>query len=121
METLKILKWHRPISIFALLKLNDFSKRCLLIPPKITLDISKNNFLYKSSLIWNYLIQKILVSPPLDENAGIVIPGSIVNSDLSASIGFVKNSSKKLLLNVQGRGDPNEWLPQNFSLFINNQ
>ena len=118
METLKILKWHRPISMFSLLQVNDFSKRHLLIPPKVTLDISKNNFLYKSSLIWNYLIQKVLVSPPLDKYTGTVIPGSIMNSDLSASIGFVKNSSKQFLLNVQKQGDSDEWSPHNFNLFI---
>ena len=118
METLKILKWHRPISMFSLLQVNDFSKKYLLILPKVTLDISKNNFLYKSSLIWNYLIQKVLVSPPLDKYTGTVIPGSIINSDLTSSIGFVKNSSKQFLLNVQKQGDPDEWSPCNFNLFI---
>ena len=116
METVKILKWHRPISIYSLMKINHFSKRYLLLPPKVTLDVSKNNFVYKSSLIWNHLIQKILVSPPLDNSTGIVIPGSVTNSDLAVSIGFVKNAVKRLLLNIQKQGDPIEWIPQNFDL-----
>ena len=71
---------------------------------------------YKTSLIWNHLIQKILVSPPLDNSTGIVIPGSVTNSDLAVSIGFVKNAVKQLLLNIQKQGDPIEWIPQNFGL-----
>ena len=98
------------------MKINHFSKRYLLLPPKVTLDVSKNNFVYKSSLIWNHLIQKILVSPPLDNSTGIVIPGSVTNSDLAVSIGFVKNAVKRLLLNIQKQGDPIEWIPQNFDL-----
>lgn len=99
------------------MKINRFSKRHLLLPPKVTLDVSKNNFVYKASLTWNSLIGKVLVSPNLDNGKQIVIPGSVTNSDLAASISYVKNCIKQLLLNSQKHGDPNVWLyTENFDL-----
>ena len=44
---------------------------------------------------------------------GIVVNGSSKNSDLCATIPFVKNKLKKYLLDQQALGDVMEWVPEN--------
>ena len=90
METFKILKKHTPISIFSLFSLNPHSNRHSLIPPKLNLDISKNNFVFKASSIWNLSIQKIFNSHCLDVDKNIIIPGSCPNSDYSICLFYKK-------------------------------
>ena len=58
--------------------------------PKVKIDISQQNF----TEIWNDL-SKIVFYKCGPEESGIVIPGSSANSDLSASISFVKSKVKK--------------------------
>ena len=110
METFKILKYHCPISLYELFTLAPRSDKQLLIPPKINLECSKQNFVFTSTLIWNKFIGTILnlknVCPSM---SGIVIPGSGVNSDLSASICVIKNKLKSHLLLIQEEGDVTNW------------
>ena len=118
LETYKIMKNHQPISLFSLLSVNTASKRHIMIlPPKVSLDISKNNFVYKTCFIWNKCVQKVFVLPELDLKIQIVIPGSVTNSDFTASIPFVKNRIKCHLLQIQAIGSHNEWLPHNHIIF----
>ena len=49
--------------------------------PKVKLGTCKHNFVFKATKIWNKLI-------------GLIIPGSARNSDLRASIAFVKGKIK---------------------------
>ena len=42
---------------------------------------------------------------------GTVIQGSSKNSDLCASVSFIKNKLKVHLLDDQSSGDPVEWAP----------
>ena len=105
----KIVKTHTPISVFSLFTFNSYSKHNLLLPPKFKLDISKNNFVYKACYVWNTCIRKVLSPAPLDPNHFIVIPGSVENSDLTATIGYAKFKIKKHLLKIQKQGDPTEW------------
>lgn len=109
-ETFKILKYHSPISMHELLRTNRTSFRHQLILPKVKLEISKNNFVFKSSSIWNFIIPKILQTPDLDPILNIIIPGSCANSDLSCTIGLLKNKVKSQLLLTQNSGDPLEWM-----------
>ena len=111
-NTYKILKTCTPISIC-----NVISKGCrdasfLLLLPIITLDISKNNFVFNACTIWNNLIDDMLEkSLPIEEGKfkGTIIQGSSKNSDLCASVSFIKNKLKDHLLNEQSSGDPLEW------------
>ena len=52
------------------------------------LEVSKHNFVFKATKVWNKLIGHALER---NESAisGLIIPGSARNSDLSASIAFV--------------------------------
>ena len=113
METFKILKWHRPISIFPLLKINDSSKRRLLIPPSTSSHISKNNFVSKASYNWNKLAKHIFATEEIDMDRGIIIPGSSANSDLTSTICYIKNKLRQHLIQIQKLGDPEEWSPMN--------
>ena len=67
--------------------------------PKVQLDVSKQNFVFKASEIWNDMTRHVFTKC-LPEESGIIIPGSSQNSDLGASIGFVKNKLKLYLLSA---------------------
>ena len=87
------------------------SSRCgklLLALPLVNLDISQNNFIFKSISVWNKLIS-VIFEKCLPRKDGLMIPGSSINSDMSASIGVVKNKLKQHLLHVQSAGDQINW------------
>ena len=79
--------------------------------------MTQNNFIYKAAQVWNKIIPKILNSPELDIESGVVIPGSSVNSDLTTPIPFIKNRVK-LLYEIQRQGHTVQWLSDgsNFSV-----
>ena len=111
MELFKILKYHRPISLYELFIVaprSDYKQ--LLILPKINLERSKQNFVFTSTLIWNkHIVTLLNLKNVRPSESGILIPGSKENSDLSASICVVKNKLKALLLQIQTQGDVNNW------------
>ena len=72
------------------------------------------NFVYKSSVEWNDLIDQVLESSSQSAN-GVVIAGSVKNSDFCASIPFVKKKLKAILLERQSIGDMMEWGRENVS------
>ena len=115
-EVFKILKYNCPISLFSILQKNKSSHHNLLVVPKYTLNYSRRQFIFKGAIIWNALNRKVLNSPELDHKINIVIPGSCVNSDLSASICFIKNQLKRSLLHILNKGDPTDWSSSNFQL-----
>lgn len=109
MEIFKILKYHSPISIYELLLLGfrDCQKTTLLLP-KINLQISMNNFIFKSATLWNRFYPN-LFNRCLPLNNGIIIPGSSINSDMAASISVIKNRLKSYLLAKQKLGFNDTW------------
>ena len=115
MEIFKIIKYHMPISLFSCFNSGfGLFHRKLLTLPKYYLNNSRNNFLYKSIILWNKLSQKIFIPPNLDDTRNIIIPGSCPNSDYTASVAFVKQKLKRILLENERSGSPNDWLPNNF-------
>jgi hypothetical protein len=100
---------------------NQASHRNLLICPKVHLTISKDNFLFKASQIWNYSINKIPDKPDIDPHTNLLIPGSVDNSDLTTSVPYTKNKITNLLLDTQKQGDEWEWLNTSFSPFMSSQ
>ena len=114
-ELFKILKEHQPISLSNLFQLSHRSTSRVIIICKTTNELTKHNFVHKSSIIWNTLIDKVLdkCSPSV---SNIVIPGSSEYSDLSTPISVVKSRVKAILLENQNQKIPGrdiEWLPQN--------
>ena len=111
MEVLKILKFESPISLRQLFKFTDSnnSKRNMnLLLPRPKFDMSKSNFIFKSSSIWNKLHPNIFTKcEPCKD--GLIIPGSTPNSDLGAPISFVKSKLKAMLLSSQSHPPALEW------------
>ena len=85
----------------------------LIKVPDVPLNISKCNFVYKSSVLWNTLIGKVLLDSEASDN-GIVITGSSENSDFCASVPYVKNTLRTFLLTIQKYGNNDLWEPSNF-------
>ena len=108
MEAFKVLKYGTPSPIKELLKFCPMNDNLRLMVPLVRLDVSQQNFAFKSSKIWNDFASNIFNNCEASHN-GIIIPGSAINSDLVASTGFVKNNLKKHLLSQQKQGDCDMW------------
>ena len=108
METFKIVKFSKPISIRNLVKFLPRSEKLILEVPLFRHDVTKQYFAFKSTHIWNDLSVKILEKCNALNN-GLIIPGSAENSDLAASTSFVKSRLRNLLLSQQKLGDPLLW------------
>ena len=79
-----------------------------LIIPQINLDLAKNNFVFQASCIWNELIPKIL-NKCFPNKTGIMLPGSVKDSDLSIPIALAKKKLRDVLLYTQ-KADPQKYL-----------
>ena len=112
-DLFKIFKSHSPISIYNLFSFSVRDSSFLVYLPKIRLNISKNNYVFKSSELWNSLVSNVFEKGMPDEN-GLVVRGSVRNSDFCATIPFIKHKLKSVLLCRQNSGDPIEWDPSNF-------
>ena len=112
-DLFKILKLHTPISVFNLFNASQRGTNFLLCLPIINLNISKINFVFSSSLLWNSLISKVLNTSVPQDN-GLIVNGSSKNSDLCAPIQFVKAKVKNILFEQQKIGDTPDWIPNNF-------
>ena len=93
----------------------------LMLLPKINLDISKTNFVFSATLIWNKLIGTLL-NKCFPNSVGIVVPGSSEGSDISAPISYIKKKLKDVLFGIQeldsqsqfDKSKSKEWNPENF-------
>ena len=111
-NTFKILKIQSPVSLYNLFFQGSRDANFLMLLPIVSLDISKNNFLFNACKIWNSLIGDLLEkSLPLEEGKykGTIIQGSSKNSDFCAPISIIKNKLKSHLLDQQSSGDSVEW------------
>ena len=108
METFKILKFSTPISIRNLISLLPKTDKLRLEVPRVKLNITKQNSVFKSTQIWNDISPEIFekCSP---NKIGLIIPGSSRNSDLSASTGIIKKRLKCHLLSSQKLGNTLNW------------
>ena len=75
----------------------------LLMTLKVKLEVSKQNFVFKATKVWNKLIGHALERNE-PANSCIIISGSARNSNLSASIAFVKDKIKMYIRNSQKLG-----------------
>ena len=96
MELFKILKHQTPMSVYECFRFCPKNNKLLLMIPKVRLVVFQQNFVYKSSEIWNSLIKHVFSICNVEES-GIIIPGSTANSDLSASVAFIKNKLRAKL------------------------
>ena len=122
-ELFKILKYRLPMCLFSCFKFSLGSSNNRLLPPKCVLGISMNNFVFSACSLWNKCIGQLLLKPPLtkmyDDRGNIImviIPGSLINSDLTCTAPAFKARLKSMLLTKQKCGDPVEWCNENFEL-----
>ena len=79
---------------------------------------AKNNFAMKACTIWNFFINGVLSKNAINNDVGYIIPGEEKNSDLSASISFVKENMTKCLLELQSGGSKETWEDDQFEISI---
>ena len=108
MQIFKILKTSIPISARQLIAFLLKNEKLTLMLPLVKLNVSQQNFTFKASKIWNDFKDEIFIACPPNKN-GLVIPGSVANSDLSSSTGFVKHKLRSVLLCNQKDGNPIAW------------
>lgn len=122
-ELFKILKYRRPSSLSNMYTFSSHINSNLLRIPSIKLDLSKRNFVFYSTNLWNSFVKHVFTKPQptkvetLNYNSdmnNIIIPGSSINSDLTATVGFFKCKVRKILLQLQSKGDNNLWDDRNF-------
>ena len=108
LEVFKTLKFRSPTSLLSNFNFCPANLKLLLMLPAVRLEVSKHNFTYQASLLWNNMKDRILKRSSPEPN-GIIIPGSETNSDLSANIVYVKKTLKSYLLTTQCTGDLALW------------
>ena len=113
-ELFKILKLQSPVSIYNSFQFCPNTQHLKLLCPIYNLDISKNNFIVNSIVLWNTNVgllfdQPILCTPKCTNGLQLIIPGNVINSDLTMSIGTFKSRLRDLLIKLQNQGDPIEW------------
>ena len=91
-ETFKILKYRKPISLYSLYTFSSLTQKniCLVTPEP------SNAFIYRSSIIWNYIRKKIKIH------------------DAATPITFFKSQIKSFILSKQSLGDAENWIEYNF-------
>ena len=119
METFKILKYRSPFGIYSEYNVKEsrYKVGLQLTFPKVKLKVSEHNFTHKSIALWNSLIGGIIESNNPNLTRGYIVPGEKPNSDLSASIPFVKTKIKSVLLSSQSKGSAEIWDETNLAIF----
>ncbi|NRB82093.1 MAG: hypothetical protein HRU38_26155 [Saccharospirillaceae bacterium] len=120
----KILKYRTPISVYENFCHSLRNTNYLMLLPKINLDISKCNFMFRATSIWNRLIGTVLNNSSPNSH-GIIIQGSSDCSDLSTPISYIKKKLKDLLFGIQkldaqsqfDKSRCKEWNSENFFKF----
>ena len=107
-EIYKIQKYRYPLSLSTFLYKTSESVRVNrqsnLVVPNYRLNISRNQFLYIGTNIWNNV------------NSRVSVTGSDFLSDLSISSCVAKRRFKEMLINMQFSGDIYTWEKYNFHL-----
>ena len=65
--------------------------------------------MFKSCKIWNSFNKDVFEKNKINNRFGYIIPGEEANTDLSTSVGFIKNRLEKVLLSKQSSGLEEIW------------
>ena len=93
MELFTTLRCGIPLSIKEYFRFYPENPRLLLMIPRVRLEVSKQNFVFRATEIWNKMVKRVFQRIN-NELSGLIIPGSTPNSDLSASVRYIKNQIK---------------------------
>jgi hypothetical protein len=108
MKTFKVLTFFTPSSICDLIKFLRRNERLSLMVPKVKLDVTQQNFVFKATKIWNDSKENIF-NRYIPSDRGIIIPGNSKKSDLSSSLGYIKTKLKDFPLSSQKSGNHVTW------------
>ena len=70
--------------------------------------MTKQSFVFSTSKIWNDLLYNLFAKCQANKS-GIVIPGKVKNSGMSASMAAIKSRIKEILLKNQKSGSETSW------------
>ena len=84
------------ISVSEIFKLSKKTSNLLVTIPLIRTELAKHNFVFQASKLWNAHIGKLMNEYRPNSN-GIMIPGSVNCSDLSAPISVIKKKLRDFL------------------------
>jgi len=117
LELYKIFKFRTPISLYEIFNQSHRTANSLVLLPKINLEISRCNFLFRASGLWNGMVDK-LFTKCTPNDSGVMVPGSALFSDTTTPISIIKRKLKTLLFEAQ-KLSPNgtngkEWSMCNF-------
>ena len=115
LELYKIIKYRIPISLYDLFSQSPRTTNSLVLLPKINLEISRCNFLFSASMLWNSLIIRLL-NKCFPNDSGIMVPGSSLFSDITTPISIIKRKLKALLIDTQ-KLSPDEFRDREWSLY----
>ena len=120
LETFKILKYRAPHGLYSEynIKENKYKAGIILSRPNVKLKLSEHNYVYKSSTLWNGIIDDVLETNGPNITTGYIVPGEKPNSDLSASLLFFKNRIKLILLESQAKGCDLTWDEINYNVIF---
>ena len=108
MELLKMMKFRQPISLLELFLPTRRMNSEGMIIPRVRLEKSQNNFVFKANTIWNKLQQYVFSRSESNYNS-IIVPGFSTHSDLSISICIANVRLKSYFFTYQMSGDPITW------------
>ena len=111
LETFKILKYRAPFSLYDVYNTteNKYKAGVVLSRPNVKLKVSEHNYVYKSSVLWNAIVDYVLETNFPNISRGYIVPGEKNNSDLSASLAFFKSRTMSKLLELQAKGTDIDW------------
>ena len=111
-EVFKLLKYNSPTPVYNLFLKSQRDNKLSLIMPIVQLNKTKENLVFSASENWNNLLEFIFEKCEPETSGiakGLIIPGSCINSDLTASTSFVKSTLKQHLLSKQKSGSETIW------------
>ena len=100
LELYKIFKFRTPISLYEIFNQSPRTANSLVLLPKINLEISRCNFLFRASGLWNCMVDK-LFTKCTPNDSGVMVPGSALFSDTTTPISIIKRKLKILLFDTQ--------------------
>ena len=122
-ELFKIMKYKIPISVYSMFPCQPGASRASsntfrMRVPNISLEKSRQNFVFRSVSIWNNIVNDIFIKPKPNES-GIIVPGAELCTDiLFTPLASVKKNLKSKFLHLQSmpiiQSNPDEWYPDNF-------
>ena len=119
LELYKIVKYRTPISVYELFCQSPRPTNFLMLLPKINLEVSRCNFIFKASTLWNTLIVQLLNKCSPNDH-GIMVPGSSLFSDITTPTSIIKRKLKAVLIGIQKlnpvESHEKEWTRYNFFL-----